>query len=496
MRWIGRVTHGAALMLVAGVCLPIAASAGYWTVTGSIGETVDASSNPQLETNSSGGSVGSTTGFSLQAIDEMPTLRWETDASVGFSGFWGSGAVGGLDGVNGVATTTVSGATELNTYHASFSASGLPASVSQVFDSGITNTNTTTVSYSGAGGLTHQLNELNAIGLSVSGSSEFFTGDNGSLSSASSASTTKNNLTPYTYLTMGPSWSHTVTPLTTLTLAAGTAWYTANGIAGTDSLSGSVTAQLSESVTAQVQTQLSERLSFTAGGGGDVVLTTGQSGSTFPGGSSDSTSTGFIANVALSYALQNNTGFSAFASHNLSPSSLGSVQELTQAGLTVVHQINDVSRVSLSGIFLDQLPVTSIQALSNQTERQALVLSVGYGRNLSQYWDLQLTYNFTEQDNGDTFLLQSFNNKGSANSNAAFLTIRRTFNLFGTPASSNMYGSPASTGLFGPRASPNMYGSPASPDSFESRASPDLFGSPASPDTAPAEVGYGSTGQQ
>jgi collagen type VII alpha len=523
MRLIGRVTHGAALMLVACVCLPIAASAGEWTVTSSISETVDANSNSnvQLESKSPGGSVGSTTGLSLQAIDETPTLHWETDAILGFSGFWGPGAVGSnLDGVTGTATTAIATSTELTSYNASFSASGLPASFTELFDSGITNTNTKTVSYSGAGGLTHQLNELNTIGLSVSASSEFFTGDNGSPSSASSASATKNTLTPYTYLTTGQSWIHTVTPLTSLTVAASTAWYGTGGVAGTDSSSQSVAEQVSESVTAGVQTQLSERLSFTAGGGGYVVFTTGQSGSTFPGGSSDSTSTGFIANAALSYALQNNTSVSAFASHDLAPSSLGELQEATSAGLTVAHQINKESSIGLSGVFLDQFPTTSIQVDSNQTE-PSLVFSLGYQRSLSQYsqcwasigvdstqtqrqggfslgyqrslsrnWDLSLVYSFTEQDNGETGFLQPFNDQGLSNSNAVFLTVRYNFNPFGTPKSPNAFGSPTSPGLFGSTASrgllgstasPGLFGSTASPGSLGSTASPGLFGSTASP---------------
>ena len=299
--------------------------------------------------------------------------------------------MGNLDGLNGWGSTALDKATEFTDYHASFFASGLPASVSQIFDSGITNPNITTTTYSGAGGLTHQLNELNAIGLSVSGSSEFFTGDNGSPSSASSASATKNNLTPYTYLTTGQSWIHNVTPRTDLTVAACTGWYAADDVTGTDnnSLSESVTAQvqnqLSESVTAQVQNKLMGGV-FTGGGGGFVVRTTGQSGSTFPRGSSNSTSTGFIANAPLTYALPNNTGFSAFASHNLVPSSLGELQEATSAGLNVGHQINEWSSVGLSGLFQYQLPTTSIQVDFNQTQTQALAISLGYQRSLSQYW--------------------------------------------------------------------------------------------------------------
>lgn len=44
------------------------------SVTGSVGETVEANDNPQLEPNSSDGAVGSTTNLSLLAVHEWPTL--------------------------------------------------------------------------------------------------------------------------------------------------------------------------------------------------------------------------------------------------------------------------------------------------------------------------------------------------------------------------------------------------------------------------------------
>jgi hypothetical protein len=508
MRWIGRVTHGAPLLAVACVCLPAAARAGDWTGTGSIGETVAASSNPQLESNSSW-SVQSITSLWLHAVDEMPTLRWATDGALGYS----TGPVGGSfnQGLNGWGSTTLEKVTEFTDYHASFFASGLPASVSQAFDSGITNPNITTTIYSGAGGLTHQLSELNAIGLSVSGSSEFFTGDNGSPSP-------NNNLTPYTYLATGQSWIHNVTPLTDLTVAASTGWYAAGDIS--NSLNESVTAQvqnqLSETVAAQVQKQLIGGV-VTAGGGGFVVHTTAQSRSTFPRGSADSTSTGFVANAQLTYALPNNTGFSGFASHNLVPSSLGQLEEATSVGFAVGHKINESSSVGLSGQFQYQSPTISIQDDFNQTQTQALlfslgyqrslsqywtsilvnsnktqgqtIFSLGYQRSLSQYWNLSLGYSFTEEDNRDTGFLQAFNDNRSSNSNAVFLTISRSFSLgtpklpdaFGSPASPGLHGYPAAPGLFGATASPGLFGSASSPSLFGSASSPSLFGSTSSP---------------
>jgi hypothetical protein len=514
MEGIVRVTQGAALLFAACLCLPTTASAGDWTGTGGVGETVAVTSNAQLESNSSSVSVESITSLWLHAVDEMPTLYWETDGALGYS----TGPVGGSfnQGLNGWGSTALNKVTEFTDYHASFYASGLPASVSQVFDSGITNPNISTTFYSGAGGLTHQLNELNAIGLSVSGSSEFFTGDDGS---PSSAFATKNNLTPYTYLTTGQSWIHNVTPLTDLTAAASTGWYAA-GDTGADSLSESVTGQvqnqLSESLTAQIQKQLIGGV-FTGGGGGFVVHTTAQSGSRFPNGSLDSISTGFIANAQLSYALPNNTGFYGFASHNLVPSSLGQLQEATSAGFGVGHKINESSSVGLNGLFQYQVPTTSIQGDFNQTQTQAVGFSLGYQRNLSQYsagilvdsnktqgqtifslgyqrslsqnWNLTLSYSFTEEDNRNTWFLQPFNDNGSSNSSAGLLTITRTFNFgtpklsgaFGSPASPGLFGSPASPGLFGYTASPRLFGSTASPSLFGSASSPDLFGSTASP---------------
>jgi hypothetical protein len=402
---------GAVLGLAACASTSLRAYAGDWAATMRVGETVEANDNPQLRSNSPGGDIGSITDLSLQAIDTGPTWHWLIGTDLGFQEFWGPGAVDSLDGVKGgVIHTAFDKTTPLTDYFATFTGTVLPASLSEVLDSGITNANTTTMTYAGQGGLTHHLNSLNDLGLTVSGSSQSFTGGN------------SDGLTPNTYLTTGQSWTHTITPRTDVIMAASTAWYTASGISGTDSVS--------ESLTGQVHTQLSERLGLTAGGGGSFIHTTANDGGLQ---SFDENNTGFIANGQLSYALTPNTSLSAFASHNLAPSSLGSVQELTQVGFTAGHQINEFSSMVFSGIFVDQLPVFSVPSNANNTQRQALILSVGYHRILSRYWDFGVSYDFTQQDNGDTPFFESFTNKGSANSNAIFVTLTRNFNLLGAP---------------------------------------------------------------
>ena len=144
-------------MLIACVSVPVAAHAD-WSVTGGVGETIEANDNPQLEADSPGGAVGSITNLSLQAIKDWPTLRWTIGTDLGFSKYWGPGANDSLDGLHGgVLTTSLDKTTPLTDYHASFYGSVLPASVSEVFDSGVTNADTTTFTYGGQGSLTHQV---------------------------------------------------------------------------------------------------------------------------------------------------------------------------------------------------------------------------------------------------------------------------------------------------------------------------------------------------
>ena len=431
MRW-RRCVKSAELVLIACLGVPVSAQAG-WSVTGSVGETIEANDNPQLESSSPGGTVGSITNLSLDAVKEWETLRWGIGTDLGFSQYWGSGANDSLDGFRGGLTTTLDKTAPLTDYHASFFGSVLPASVSEVLDSGVTNADTTTFTYGGQGSLTHQLNALNAIGLSASASSQSFS-NNGS-----SNSTTNDVFSPNTYLTVGQSWIRGISPRTNFTLGATTSWYLADGAGTTDSVS--------ESLTAQVHTELSERLSFTLGAGGDVVRTSG---------SVDDTNGGFIGNAALTYALAN-TSFSAFGSHDLAPSSLGSLQENSSAGFNVGHQINEFSNISFSGVFVYQQPIVSVPGnLDLDQQHQALVLSAGYQRMIAQNWNLGLTYSFTQQNNSDDEFFAVLND-GSSTSNAVFATLTRNFNLWGAPQLPGVdsFGTQSGTGIDGVNQSPS-----------------------------------------
>ena len=108
MGW-GKCVIWAGLALTASIALPGVASA-EWSVTASVGETIEANDNPQVDQirrrRQFGGVVGSTTNLSLQAVHEWPTVSWTIGTSLGFSKFWGPGAQDSLDGVNVGALTT------------------------------------------------------------------------------------------------------------------------------------------------------------------------------------------------------------------------------------------------------------------------------------------------------------------------------------------------------------------------------------------------------
>jgi hypothetical protein len=102
MKSFHRVTHAvAAAWFAATLGLPMPARAGDWAATALVGETVNANTNPQLESTSAGGNVGSTTNLSIQAIDQLPSMSWSTGVDLGISGYWGPGTLDSFNGVHG-----------------------------------------------------------------------------------------------------------------------------------------------------------------------------------------------------------------------------------------------------------------------------------------------------------------------------------------------------------------------------------------------------------
>ena len=392
------------LLAAACICVCAPARAGDWLVNSHIGETVEANDNIQQLPDSPGGAVGSITNFSLDAINETPTLRLGFGTDLGVSGFTGPGAQSSLDGFRGDVRGSIDKATKLTDYHLDGSWQLAPAAVSELTDSGILAANTTTSTFDANAGLKHQLNDLNALGWSISGTSVDFSNDNDGLS-------------PYNDLVMSESWIRNLSPITDFTAAVGTQWYQADNPTNTESWV--------QTLTGQIDTQLTGRLKVMGRAGGGVVHTTEQLVAPFDPIDISDTAANFIAAAALVYDLKNTT-ISANASHDFAPSSLGEVQDRTVVGFAVDHKINDWSGLLLTGQFFDQLPSTSAPGQSDS--RQAVILSLAYSRNLMRDWDLLVSYRFVQQDE-DTGVFIPFDD-GASTSNAVFVTVNRNLHLF------------------------------------------------------------------
>ena len=402
MGWIWAEAKWSPLVLLAAcvaLCTPV--KAGDWVVTSHIGETVEANDNPQQLPHSPGGDVGSLTDFSFKAINETPTLNLEFDSDLAFRAYGGPGAQSSLDGLQGNVGASVEKNTKLTDYHLDARWQRLPASVSELTDSGVLAANTTRSDYFADGGLQHQIDDVNGLGWSATGTVVDF-------------SNTNAGLTPYTDATMTESWIHNISPITNFTASLGTEWYVASNLTQANTLV--------QTLTGQIDTQLTPRVKFMGRLGGGAVHTTEQD--VFTNSDVSQTSGNFIAAANLIYELSDNV-ITATASHDFAPSSLGQIQDRTLVGVSIDHKINESSGLLLSGQLTDQLPSTSVPA--NSDRRQAMILSVAYSHNLMRDWDMVLSYRFVQQEENAAFFVPF--QDGASTSNAVFLTLTRNVAL-------------------------------------------------------------------
>ena len=384
------------------VCTPV--SAGDWQINSSVSETVEANDNPQLLPDSPGGDVGSLTTFSLDAINESPTLRLGFGADLTLRAYTGPGALDSYDGLQGDVRGSLEKTTKLTKYDLAAFWQRAPASVSELTDSGILAADTIRDTYFANAGLLHQLNDLNALGWSVSGTSVTFTDEDEGLS-------------PYNDISMSESWVRSISPTAQMTAALGTQWYQSDNVVDTESLV--------QRATLQLDRQLTSRMKIMGRAGGGVAYTDQDYWLGLDRIETSDTSGLFIGAAELAYELKN-TVLAASASHDFAPSSLGEMQERTSVGVSIDHKINERSGILLNGQFFHQLP--GVDNPDEEERRQALILAVSYSRNVMRDWDLILTYRFVEQqEQADLFV--PFQD-GSATSNAVFVTLNRELYLF------------------------------------------------------------------
>jgi hypothetical protein len=139
------------LAVCAWLCAPV--KAGDWVVTSHIGETIELNDNPQQLPDSPGGAVGSLTSFSFDAVNELPTLRFDFGTDLAWREYTGPGAENSLDGLQGNVSSRIFKTTKLTDYNLAGSWTREPAAVSEIIDSGILAANTIRTTFFATGGL-------------------------------------------------------------------------------------------------------------------------------------------------------------------------------------------------------------------------------------------------------------------------------------------------------------------------------------------------------
>lgn len=385
--------------LVVAVCLSsgVATSgalASDYSVKGSIGETLTGSDNYFLLKSPAGTTFQSLTAGTLNFLRRTPDTRLLLDTNFSVYDYFGSGAsdtsprVGTPAGARFQADHT----TEINKY--TFAASWYrdDLATTQLRETGVVTTRGLLDAYSASGGVTHDVSRTDAIGLSAQGRTVTFTGSTQS---------------PYKDVSTALNWSHIFDPTTSLNTSASVDWFDADDPANSRRLFWQIVTSL--------QTQLTRRLSFNGSIGGGfsntyqnaLAPTTTQ----FQRGTTGSVQ----AYAGLSYQLLKTTSVSLTAGHAIVPTTFGPIETISTVGISLRHNINDVSSLS----FATQFAYTDFAGVSSNL----FSAQVAYGYALTRQLRSSLSYTYRQRDDSTGF----------ANSSTVLLGLNYDFSLYGNP---------------------------------------------------------------
>jgi hypothetical protein len=352
-------TTAAAVLAFVGL-LPPAAWAVDWSIRSTASETADLSDNLFLSPHPIGGTLGSYSTITSNAEARTPTSRFNFDSNVNYTKYLGPGATGlpqteALSfGFRGHYETFGKNNSDRNYVDASFNQSS--AAFALLNQLGVlTNAAGALNTLNFAGGFDRSLSALDTITVSARSTLTSF--------DPSSAGTA------FTDTSVHGSWSHRLSPLTTLVASSDAERLDYNNAFG------------SSLVILRNQggfdTSLTPLLSFRGNWGAAYI----QSNNGAAAGSS--TVTGLIYDMLLTYRALKNTTFTLSAFQSVGPSVLGSLFESRSVQAGVSQAINSASSLSFSAGLFDTISTTSSQFAS---------ASVSYTRFLAPDWTAALSY--------------------------------------------------------------------------------------------------------
>jgi hypothetical protein len=395
--------------------MPGPALAWDWSLSSTLSQTFEAGDNLFMQTPSRGGTLGSYSTVTANAVGLTPTSRLTVDSDVGYRKYWGPGT----DGVSQTESDWVGIAAHYVTwgknsddrvfFDGSFRRSS--AVVAVLGDLGLlTNAHGDIDRTSVNGGFQRSLSALDTVTFS--------------LGSALTSYDPASSGTQFVDTTATASWHHRVDPLTTVSVTSQAEWLNYDTQPTTNLL-------LFRN-TGGFETTLSPVLSYGASAG--VIYTDAEIGTlplpiipvalqapAFASGSS----VGFIADAHAIYRVLKNTTLNLTASQTVSPSITGALTKRTGLHAGVTQLINGWSSVSVAGDI-------SRQTVSGTTN-DFLSGSVSYAYQLAREWNASLTYRYLHRTaaSGSTLLLDPItgiptSNIGAASSNSLMLTVAKT----------------------------------------------------------------------
>ena len=396
-------------VVLTSLCLGLLASsanAADVAIKGNVSETLDASNNYFLTNLPSGYTARSLTTGNLDILARTPTTQYLLDTNFSYYKYFGPGAADQplTWGTPASSTFRIDHTTQLSKYNVAASWTRADVATTQLAQTGVASGRGSINTYNISGGVTHDLSRTDSVSLT---------------SQRSTASFTDPTQAPYVDYNSAVSWNHNLSTTTALTNSVNFDWFSQDNAAQSQRLFWKLLTGL--------QSRLSSRLNFNANVGMGFVNSyqSGLAQPAIPTGSFQpevGSGHDWLADASLSYDLLKTTKVTLTAAQAISPQLTGQMQKSQTVGLSLNHQINNASNLSLSTQFSYIPPSSGSSFLSNQSSPSDFFsASAIYGYKLTREWGTTFSYTY-RQRNDDT---------GLARSSAVLFTLSRNFTLLG-----------------------------------------------------------------
>jgi hypothetical protein len=406
-------------ILVSSVCISISSTHAFavdWSLNSSLSETVELNTNQFLSSPSAGGTLGSYSTITADAVAKTPSSRFIFDGDINYQKYWGPGTEATpqsefrQDGIKARYETTGKDPTDLNyaevilrqssTALAILSDLGIATNAQGVID-------TSTI----RGGIERNLTSLDFATLSARTTYTNYDPSSGG--------------TPFTDSSVVGTWRHRLNTNLALIASSEFEWLSYNTLPNTSivilrdqaGIDATLSPLLSVRGTAGVAYVKSDQ---SAAGFSPIPSSTASSGSV----------AGFITDMLLTYQMLKNIKLTLSGNQTIGPSIIGSLTEVTTIATGLAYTINSRSTLSFGA---------SASRLVTTNSSDFYIGSVTYGYQLAREWSAQLTYRYqhrsasTGSTTGGVFDpvagIPIVSSGGAANSNSIVAVLTRNFSL-------------------------------------------------------------------